>query len=239
MKRLLVLMLVLGMASVASAGIVLSVNGDTTVDSITLSASEYITIDILLEGSGGPVDPITGLPTDGSTLFAGGDLKVDVRDGWGGTLDSSGIEFPSLHTTIDDVGQFAKFSTVTGTFSTGLGIWENAGSLAASTSTSATMTWGNLYQNAIGGFILVDQLIFHATELGDVTIDLIAADAIVYFDWIVVGDEFLGYSVSPDNMYTTYASGALIDTITILSGVPEPMTVLLLGLGGLFLRRRK
>jgi len=35
------------------------------------------------------------------------------------------------------------------------------------------------------------------------------------------------------------ASGNVLDTITVAQGIPEPMTVALLGLGGLFLRRRK
>ena len=46
MKKLLILMLVLGLASAANAAIVLSLDGNTDIDSIEISPSDTITIDI-------------------------------------------------------------------------------------------------------------------------------------------------------------------------------------------------
>lgn len=46
MKKVLALLLVFGMASLANATIVLSVDGDTTVSAVTLSESESVLIDI-------------------------------------------------------------------------------------------------------------------------------------------------------------------------------------------------
>jgi len=60
MKKLLVLLLVFGMASVANAAITLSVNGDPAPDDISLVKSQTITLDILLD----------------EPAFAGGDIAV-------------------------------------------------------------------------------------------------------------------------------------------------------------------
>jgi hypothetical protein len=46
MKKLIILMLVLGLASVTNAALVLSFNGDTTVEVTTVAPSTYFTIDV-------------------------------------------------------------------------------------------------------------------------------------------------------------------------------------------------
>ena len=54
MKKLIILMLVLGLASVTNAALVLSFNGDTNVEVTTVAPSDYFTIDVYdTDGSGG------------------------------------------------------------------------------------------------------------------------------------------------------------------------------------------
>jgi len=76
MKKLLVLLLVFGMASVANAAITLSVNGDPAPDDISLVKSQTITLDILLD----------------EPAFAGGDIAVVLSNSQG-ALDYSGMTF--------------------------------------------------------------------------------------------------------------------------------------------------
>ena len=82
MKKLLVLMMVLGMASLANAALVLSVNGQEAPDEITLAPSDWIELDVHL--------------SEGHTLTAFELLIVLNSDQ--GTLDSSPIEFPETWT---------------------------------------------------------------------------------------------------------------------------------------------
>ena len=67
---------------------------------------------------------------------------------------------------------------------------------------------------AIAGPVLVDLIDFHCEAPGDATVEL----------WTGASDSTGAYT--------------LVDT-AVIHQIPEPMTMVLLGLGGLFLRRRK
>ena len=192
MKKLLVFILAFSMASIVSAAPVLSINGSTTVDEITLDApSGYLTIDIHID---------IGL--------IGGTLDIILSNAQGSLDPTNMITNPnySLMGLLDQPWDFA---------------WvENVGS----TPQSVSIGGGN-FQTANGDVRwLMDNLVFHCEEDTDVIIQLFAGAGGVDYD------EGGGYVDIP--------VGTLIDSV-IVHQVPEPMTIALLGLGGLFLRRRK
>ena len=187
MKKLLIFMLVLGMASLASAlptSLQISVGGvmEPTNSDIYLLPTETIVIDIWTTTeiySGGGLEGYFSLgvdPTYGS--FTGGTSQYPTETG---TVYYSGNGAAYLPST--EAGDF--------------------GTIGSMQPSGSGMTG-----------VIFDMIIFHCEAEGDAVINL--------------------YSV--DFGATPYYS--LIDTVTIHQ-IPEPMTVLLLGLGGLFLRRRK
>jgi hypothetical protein len=76
-------------------------------------------------------------------------------------------------------------------------------------------------------------------EVGDlITVATFTPITGVVFDQIMFHCESLGDAVI--NLYSTdWTTPTLIDSVVIHQVVPEPVTIALLGLGGLFLRRRK
>jgi len=182
MKKLLVVMLVLGMASTANAMLWISVDG--TVDppdtSIELMPSEEVVIDIWGDGSELPGLFYLGISTTstgaGSLDLANATNLYPGNDIWG----------PSW-TDNQDVADF-------------LGVYNPF--------VTTSLSDNSLEPPPLTG-TLVDGIIFHCEGLGDVTITL--------FD----------------------GGGVALDSQVIHQVIPEPMTVALLGLGGLLLRRRK
>jgi hypothetical protein len=197
MKKLLIFMLVLCMASMANAVLVISVAGDPDpIDSeIWLTPSEHITLDI---------------------HAVGGD--TGVAEGWPG-----GIGYFAL-VADTSLGVIDPYTTVVGamppvpdaTMALGYAVADNfmggipAGyeGLAGTVGSYATMP---PYLDGIY-FDLID---FHCVAEGDVEILLMEVD-----------------------MMTWATTGVIYDSV-IIHQIPEPMTVLLLGLGVLFLRRLK
>ena len=185
MKKLLIFMLVLGMASIASATLQISVGGvmepeDTT---IYLLPTETIVLDIWTDADigafqGGPwmlvVDTTVGSMTPGTAL----------------PPMSYGLPAPGYTADNDNVSPPAGRE----------GIW----GIAVNTNPMVPI---------LAGTVLYDEIIFHCEDLGD---------AIIYLMNAPEGSE----------------ASIVYDQVTIHQ-IPEPVTVLLLGLGGLFLRRRK
>jgi hypothetical protein len=181
MKKLLALFLILGLASVASATLQISVNGDKEpVDSeiILLGPSDELILDIWTDS----------IISAGNGEVVAWELVVAPADG----SISGGVSLiPEAGVTIfDDV---TGFEAEPGTN----GVW---GGIA--------MT-GQVPQIDAGATIY-DDILFHCNGLGDAVVKLYVGDFVTW---------------------------DLVDSVVIHQ--PEPMTIALLGLGGLFLRRRK
>jgi hypothetical protein len=186
MKKLLVFMLVLGIASMANAMILgISVNGDQDpVDSeIFLAPSETLELDIFdTEGYAIGDDVYFVLVTDPAKgAIAGGVVNLGAPE-----------NAPADSFVMDDA--------------VGNGFWPGP-------------------ENGVGGGI-----VYYGTSgtYGPGTyIDGIE------FHCVAEGDAIVALWTSPD-----FVAWTLEDSV-VIHQIPEPMTVLLLGLGGLFLRRRK
>ena len=184
MRKLLILMLVLGMASMASAGLTIvayEMDGVTPYDGRDLVASENLTIK--LEGQGGDT---------GDSMFA---LYVDslLANLTGGVCTIPAAPDASAH-----LGTMA-YNYVSGV-TTEVGI------------VGAVSAFVALPPYADG--VYFDEILFHCAGVGDVTISM-------------------------DDISTTWTIGTNPMDSLVIHQVPEPMTMALLGLGGLLLRRRK
>ena len=209
MKKLLILMLVFVMASWANATTI-----ELSVDGAPAPGA------ITLDAS----EYITLDITVGDGYFSGGDLLISLSNAQG-ALDDAAITF------IDPVLTHQYFAMPPpGAWYDYEAPWEYAWNVAASTSTSVYMTGGNLYWNTVGPYKLMDGLVFHCEETTDVIITLSAASDLVYYVQDEVG--------TTTEIITLYEEGTIIDSIYVTQ-IPEPMTVVLLGLGSLFLLRRR
>ena len=186
MRKLLILMLVLGMASLANASLIISVH------------------------------ETDGSPYDGRTLNFSDELWLDIESVGGDTGDSYwGLVADIDKATIDPT----------------------SGVVLIPSAPDASMLLGSLADNwapaiagregimgTVGAFTAqppyadgtyFDEILFHCEGNGPVTIDLLEFDG---FGWVWTGVTF--------------------DSV-VIPQIPEPATMLLLGLGGLLLRRRK
>jgi hypothetical protein len=179
MKKFLVLMMVLGLASMANAQLQISVNGNISgPDEITLTPSDTITLDIWNPGGVMPINFTAYL----DVLFNNTgcyDLANARLGPAAGTFPASFV-FNALPGNIDEY--------------TFLQVWSTPPP----------------NPDPAGAMFLVD---FHCLSPNNVVIV---------------------------NLYDSRVGGAevIVDSLTIHQ-IPEPMTMALLGLGGLFLRRRK
>jgi len=232
MKKLLAFLLVLGMVSTVQAGFILSADGQTDISEITLDGpSSYLELGI-------------GLLAD-DMLFNGGDLAIQLSNAQG-SLDYTLCTFPKATMRTKGVapGDWPLRDNMgfAGGYAVAPGL---------SSPQNVVMTGGDISLNATnnsflegpwaGGYIpvvmfnsypiLMQGLMFHCDEPTDVTISLVAAGQ---------GITRLEYDAYKNVIGQTviYAPGQVLDTI-LVHQIPEPMTMSLLGLGGLALLRRR
>ena len=81
MKKLLILMLVLGLASTANAAVVLSLNGNTDIDSIEINISDTVVVDIY-NTDGGDYDTYLDIyyTSEGAYSLSGATLTANAGD---------------------------------------------------------------------------------------------------------------------------------------------------------------
>jgi hypothetical protein len=184
MKKLLVLMMVLGMASLANAGLILTIGGEPAPDEITLKPSDWIEIDIDVTADH------TCFAYDVALQLSNAQAKLDLQMG--------PIGFPT---------EFFFAGAIIGD--------PTAQSVRVSASQFMSGT------DVAGPAVLVNNVLLHCEEDTDVVLALVVKDGV---GTVVDGQQL--------------TTGDILDSI-LIHQIPEPMTMVLLGLGGLFLRRRK
>ena len=192
MRKLLILIVVLGMASMANATLQISVDGDSApVDSeiYITEASQTLVLDV---------------HTDVTMDYTGTYLLMTV-DAAEGTL-SGGV--PTQGGTSSNLDAYANyFMYYAGVTSTMYGYYPFTSGVAGNVSdTGETTTFDGL---------IYDEILFHCEAL--------------------TGDTVISLYSSSNSGPGTWS----LDDQVIIHQIPEPMTMVLLGLGGLLLRRRK
>ena len=184
MKKMLILLLVLGLTSVASAALEISINGNYDLDYIEICPSDTLILDIGTDIPIGPGGVGEGLWALGCATTCG--------------AISGGIVIPA-HADYE-IGIVPSF--------------EDLGVNGHPVGHNGVAGWIYSFGAEIPAGTIYDQINFHCeSENGPTIVSLYQLD---------------------DNGTVV----AVWDTITI-NQVPEPASMLLLGLGGLLLRRRK
>jgi len=217
-------MLVLGMASMASATVidVVAVGGGSMGHAGTsedpLVPSETIAIQIVLNNN-----PYPGYPAfDG---YGTDSVGVDLHVSGPGTLSVVQKEImvsPGVFEWVDDLQHHADFS-----------VWSQSDPLIVDNQI-AKMSGGVLEGLIKGEATLIWNLIIHCDGEGEVVVDLTLQDVDSRYS------QYVNSSVTPMTPYPDWEpllEGDLGDLV--IHQIPEPMTIALLGLGGLFLRRRR
>ncbi len=191
MKKFLLLMLVLGLATSAQAGLIFTINGDETQpDEVWLVPSQILELDLELDA----IQTISGITLDYVLSNAQAEFITDgaSRPEYPGLTD---IEFPSDP------------------------LFDLDGTTPIVRPQLVQITTGQLFNPALQGpLVLMTELYVHCLDASDVILQIISQGS-------TINGEFI-------------APGTIMHTLTIHQ-IPEPMTIALLGLGGLFALRRK
>lgn len=181
MKKFLVLLLVLGLATAAQAGFTYTVNGDPQPAEITIHPSDIINIGLVLDAG----STTTGLTLDYKLLENRAIINTASIQ-WGATFDFG----PSA---------------------------------AVITPQWVQVSAAQMFSPAKSGLLaIMSGLQIHCEALGDVLLQIIVSGA----------TDMNGQQLAP--------VGTVVHSLLIhQTPIPEPMTLMLLGLGSLFLARRK
>ena len=193
MKKFLLLMLVLGLATGAQAGLVFTVDGEPQPNTVILMPSEIIELDLETTVDG----TITAYELDYVLTNAQAEFI------WDGATNPR----PDIQDPMTDIEFPAPFDA--------------AGKVVNPEPQLVKITASQIFNPALEGeHILMKELYIHCLEDTDVILQIIN-----------VATQIDGVFLEP---------GAVLHTLYIDQYIPEPMTIALLGLGGLFaLRKRK
>ncbi len=238
MKKVLALMLVLGMTSLASATVIDVVTvgvgdlGHAGTSTDPLYPSETIGIQIILN-----YNPYPSWTSYDGYIMDG--MELDLHVTGPGTLEVPGLfNAKTLERYGDDLKHHADF-----------GVWTQSGYNDGTSENYLPVIVGNSIAKMSGGVVtgyiegdengnppssptvLVWNLLLHCEEYGPVSLDLTLGGS------TRIAPYENGAGTAPYPAWRYAVEGDLGDLV--IHQIPEPMTIALLGLGGLFLRRRR
>ena len=219
MKKSLILIFILGAASLANATVIDVVTdgpgsmGHTGTSADPLEVGEMIWIKIVLNHN-----PYPGYPSyDGYSL-----------DTIGLTLDVSG---PATLGVVMATSKTGDYPDLGHHFEGGFEVWSQADPLIVNNGIDELL--GGTLSTITGPADLVWNLYILCDDAGTIDIDLGIMSLTRYWDYEDPYDPKYGYGDSK------FATESDLGDLTIYYGNPEPATILLLGLGGLMLLRKR
>jgi hypothetical protein len=212
MKRLLVLLLVLGMASMAQAAVSLNISVDMDKDGPQLPIEDPVDSQINVAPSESIWIDIHGLVPSGeyTSVIVQVNGLGELSGGHVALTSVGNISFELMNKEETDPDVEMTWQEIADYFGLGSGL-QNSLYMVNLTDTDGVNTPFDDLEGT-----LIDQIVFHCTGEGDATITV--------WDW--------------DNSDVENGIPTIYDTL-VIHQVPEPMTLSLLGLGGLALLRRR